>query len=161
MKNKKIKVIVIVLVVILLLVGIVEIVLFSRKKEPSKVPSRSNEYNISSQVEEAPGTVVFNSPTLAAEHCLDSICVQDVTFYYTDEGGRIEYTVVNKTQEVASGFLKLVFGNQSLRIVYQDVPVGGKIKSGTFYSGKKIESMDDYHLEHLSKEDNKKIIYSK
>ncbi len=161
MKKKNVKVIVIVLVVILLLVGIVEIVLFSRKKEAPKGPVRSNDYVISSQIEEAPGTVTYNTPTLSAEHCLDSICVQDVTFYYTDEGGRIEYTVVNKTDQVVGGFLKLVFGKQSLRIVYQDVPAGGSIKSGTFYSGKKIESMDDYHLEHLSKEDNKKIIYSK
>ena len=163
MKKKTVKILLIVIAVILLLVGIVEIIHFSRKEETPNNTNKfsENHYNIASEVEEAPGTKVYTSPTLDKEHCLDTICVENVSFYYTDEGGRMEYTVINKSDKAASGFLKLVFGNQSLKIVYQDVPAGGKTKSGTFYSQKKIQSMEDYHLEHLSDDEYKKIIYSK
>ena len=161
MKNNKVKIIFLIIAGILLLVGIIEIIHFTKKNETPHRPGTDNGYTVSSKVEELPGTKVYNSPTLNSEHCLDTICVENVSFYYTDEGGRMEYTVINKSDKVASGFLKLVFGKQSLKIVYQDVPAGGKVKSGTFYANKTIESMEDYHLEYLSDEDYKKIIYSK
>ena len=162
MKKKNNSILIIIAIVVVLLIGIGAIVLFSGKKDEKYPPSdNENHYNITSTVEEPEGTQTYTSDTLKAEHCLDSICVEEVSFYYTDEGGRVEYTVINKSEMPASGFLKLVFDSQSLYITYQDLPAGGKKKTATFYSDIQIKNMEDYHIERLTEEENKKIVYSK
>ena len=162
MKKNGVKII-IVIAAVFLLVGIVEMVIFSRKEKDNNPDTSKlqSHYDFSEKVEERPGTQKYSSETLSASHCLDGICVENATFYYTDAGGRLEYTLMNQTNETASGLLKMVFDKQSLIIAYQDLAPGAKVETSSYYTNKTIEKMEDYHLEHLSEEDNKKIVYTK
>lgn len=160
MKKNGVKIIIVV-AAIFLLIGIIEIVVFSRKEKEKDINSSElqSHYHFSEKVEELPGTETYTTPTLSASHCLEGICVENATFYYTESGGRLEYTIENQTNKVASGLLKLVFEKQSLIIVYQDLAPGAKVDTASYYTNKKIDKMDDYHLEHLSKKDNQNIVY--
>jgi len=161
MKKNTVKIIVVV-AAIFLIVGIVEIVIFSKKENNNteSIFHAEDHYNISPKVEELPGTKVYSNPNLTSSHCYKSICVEDATFYYREDGGRLEYTISNESQEIASGLLKLVFGKQSLIISYQDLAPGAKVSTVSYYSDKKIEKMEEYRIEELSSKDMEKVIYS-
>ena len=94
-KQRKVKWIIVVAAVLLLIVVVVA-ALFLGKKDADTNNATQNNYVIG-PVEEKEGTTIYTSEVLKAEHCLDSICVEDVTFYYTEEGGRIEYSIINKS----------------------------------------------------------------
>ena len=158
MKNKNIWLIV--LAVVLLCVGLFEILFFSRggKKKDSTPSSIDSLYILAPEEEDS--SMTYTSPTLSAVHCLNSICIENASFHYDDESGRIEYTIENQSSEKASGVMKMVFGSQSLMVVYQDLVPGSKVQTGSYYRGKKIESMEDYILEPLTAEEQSKIVYS-
>lgn len=162
MKKNGVKII-IVIAAVFLLIGIIEIVVFSRKEKentPDPLTVQSH-YQFSEEVEKLPGTKEYTSETLAASHCLDGICVENAKFIYTESGGRLEYTLINQTNVMATGLMKMVFDKQSLVIVYQDLAPKAKVETASYYTDKTIEKMEDYHLERLSADDKKKIVYTR
>ena len=164
MKNKKIYTIIIIVAIFFLLFGVCEIVLFSRNKDSGNgqngPTTNKNNYIISDKIEEEPNTQTYTNEVLASSHCLQSICVLNATFHYNDEIGRVDYSLENHSSEMATGFLKMVFGNQSLIISYQDLAPGNIIQTSSYYRGKKINNMEDYHLEELTDIEKSKIVYT-
>ena len=90
-------------------------------------------------------------------HCLDDICISELTFYYIGDSGRIEYTISNHSDKKVSGYFKLVFQNQSLIAVYRDLDVNKSIRTKSQYVDTKISNKDDYVLKKLTKEEISKL----
>ena len=150
-KNNKILIIVIA-IIILVIVGLI-VLLIPKKGEDEW----GNSYNFSDDVVELPDTVTYNNEKLTSRHCLNSICVEEVTFYYSNDTGRVEYTITNTSNKTKSGYLKMVFKNEFLIIAYKDLVPKRTIKSRTQYTGKEIKDKSDYKLKKLTKEEISKI----
>jgi len=142
-----------ILLVILIVVGVI-LFLNSRNVDTG----RGNEYKYEDEVIELPGTTSYKNDELSSKHCLNGICIDNANFYYNDEMGRVEYTITNTTKKRKSGYLKMIFKDKSLLIVYNDLEPGKTIKSVSQYQGIEIEDKSDYKLEKLTKEEISKII---
>lgn len=142
-----------VLLVILIVVGVI-LFLNSKKKDTG----RGNEYNFGDEVIELPGTTNYKNDKLSSKHCLNHICITDAVFYYNDKVGRVEYKITNTSKKNKSGYLKMIFNNQSLLVVYKDLSPNETIKSESQYMGIEIEDKSDYKLEKLTDEEISKII---
>lgn len=145
--------IVIVLIIILVIVGVV-LFLTSNPKDTGK----GNSYTFGDDVIDLPGSTTYKNDLLSSKHCLNNICISDATFYYNDEVGKVEYTITNTSKKKVSGYLKMVFNEQSLLIVYNDLKPNKTIKSESQYVGIEIKDKSDYKLEELTKEELSKII---
>ena len=145
--------IIIVLIVILVIVGVI-LFLNSMKKDTGK----GNEYDFDDEVIELPGTTSYKNDELSAKHCLNNICIDKATFYYNDNIGRVEYTITNTSKTKKSGYLKMVFKDKSLIVVYKDLEPNKTIKSQSQYQGVEIEDKSNYKLEKLTQEEINKII---
>lgn len=145
--------IIIILLIILLVVGVV--LFLNSKKIPDK---RGNYYNMSDEVIELPDTVTYENSSLSSKHCLKDICINDAVFYYNNEVGRVEYTITNTSNKVVSGYLKMVFKDQSLIVIYKNLGPKKTIKSSSQYMGIEIKDKSDYKLVKLNKKEIKKII---
>ena len=152
--NKRI-LIVIVIVILVIVLSILS-VLFEKKKPTGNI--EKNNYHISNKVEDEPGTKSYTSDKIKKSHCIDNICVEDVVFYYNESQGRIEYKVVNKSSNTVSGYMKIVYSNETFNVIYDDLKPGQSVETRTQFSGVKISDQEDYKLEKLSKEEIDKII---
>ena len=147
-----------IIIIAIILLVIIGLILFfnSGKEEP-----RENNYTFNLEYSEIPGTIVYNNEKLTSEHCLNEVCISDVTFYYRDDEGRVEYNITNTSSDykkVKSGYLKMVFDDKSLLIVYSDLRSGMTVKSQTQYMGMEIKNKEDYKLEKLTKKEISKIV---
>ena len=132
------------------------IVFLSRNDKTHEKP-----YILSDGVAEIPGTITYTNDDLKKGHCLDGICVLDVTFYYIDDEGRLECTILNQSSKEESGYLKLVFGEDRLTVVYRNLSPGKMVKTISKYHKLTIPDKDDYVLEKLTDEEISKIKVSK
>lgn len=155
MKNNK-RVLIVIIVIVLVIVLSILSVLFEKKKPINN--KANNNYQISNKVEDEPGTNKYTNDDIKKAHCIDKICVEDVTFYYNDNQGRIEYRVINKSSKKASGYMKIVYSNESFNVIYKDLEPGQYIETRSQFSGITISNQNDYKLEKLSKEEIDKII---
>lgn len=146
-------ILIIVLIVILITVGI--ILFLNRNPRRDNV---GNSYNYNNEIIELPNTISYKNEKLSEKHCLKNICISDVTFYYNEEIGRVEYTITNNSNKTVSGYLKMVFNDKSLVVVYKDLSPKQTINSFSQYSGIEINDKSDYKLEKLSKKEIKQII---
>lgn len=153
--NKAIK-IVIILTIIFLGIGLFEIILFSQKKEEKG--SNGNNYHFSNEVKEEEGIVIYTNPQLKAAHCLNSICIEDASFYYNKDGGRVEYTIHNQSNDVYEGYLKMIFQEQSLVVAIRKLAPGQSVKSSSYYLGIEIKDKDDFVLQELTEDEKSKIV---
>ena len=151
---KKHKILIIVVILIIILVVGVIIFLKNMKKDDG----RGNEYNFSDEVIELPGTVNYKNENLSSKHCLNDICISEATFYYNDKVGRVEYKITNTSKKKKSGYMKMVFKDKYLIIIYKDLNPGETIKSESQYMDMEIEDKNDYKKEELTKEEINKII---
>ena len=71
---------------------------------------------------------------------------------------RIEFSVTNLSGNTASGYLKLVFKNQSLIAIYENLRPNQTIKTSSFYVNTVIESKEDYTLEKLTEQEIKDLV---
>lgn len=150
---KKHKTLSIICLIVLLLIICVILVLVFKPKDP-KITGSYRE----GEVIELPGSKTYNNENLIAKHCLNGICISDATFYYNDEFGRIDYTITNTSKETKSGYLKMVFGDESLIIAYSDLKPNKSVKSSSQYWKVEINDMTDYKLEKLSDKEISQII---
>jgi hypothetical protein len=116
-----------------------------------------NQYKISSEKKEIPGTEIITSETLSSEHCNGDICVSDLVIHNNNGLGRAEYTVTNKGNMEASGYLKLNFGDKSITIFYQNVAPSKSTKNISQFNNLDFSGVTDYSLDELSKEEKDKI----
>ena len=151
--RKHLILLIIILIVILVVVGI--ILFLNRNPRRDNI---GNTYKFNNEVVELPNTVSYKNDNLISKHCLKDICIENATFYYNDEMGRVEYTITNNSNKTVSGYLKMVFNDQSLIIVYKDLVPKKTINSFSQYTGIEIKDKTDYKLEKLSKEEIKSII---
>jgi uncharacterized protein YxeA len=150
---KKYKIlIIIVLIIILIIVGV--ILFFTYGGHDS---GRGNNYIIDDEVIELPGTVTYKSETLSSKHCLNDICISDAIFYYNGEIGRVEYKITNTSNKKKSGYLHMVFKDQTLLVRYKDLEPNKTVESKSQYTGIEITDKSDYKLEELTKEEINKI----
>ena len=152
-KNKKILLISTIIILILILV-ILEVFLYKNDKDKNE---NLNNYRYGEALEELPGSKKYTNNKLKASHCLDNICIENLVFHYLDNSGRIDYIVRNKSNKKRRGYLKIVFKDQSLIIIY-DVEAKGIIQTSSRYEGFDIKNKKDYTLKKLSKEEEEKII---
>ena len=145
--------IVLILLIILIIVGVI-LFLNSIKRDSG----RGNDYNFEEEVIELPGTTNYKNEQLSSKHCLKGICITEANFYYNDTVGRVEYKITNTSKKKKSGYLKMVFKNKYLIVVYKDLEPNETIKSQSQYVGMKIEDKSDYKLEELSKTEIDNII---
>ncbi len=117
----------------------------------------ANEYNFSDKVEELPGTVVYSNPKLKSAHCLDGVCIDEATFYYIDDTGRVDYLITNNSNEKKSGYLKMKFSKGYLLIAYNNIGVGASVKTTSQYKGFDLSKESDYVLENLSEKELSEI----
>lgn len=147
--EEHIKVIIIIVAVSILLLGIL-ILVFSQHKSSSK---ESDSSIVNPPIKELPGTKRYTTEKLRSRHCLDSICVGDATFYYIDNQGRVDYVLTNISNDVKTGYLKMVFGEQSLVIAYDSLKPMQSVKTSSHYKNITFESKEDYVLEELNSDD--------
>lgn len=145
--------IIIVAIVLLLAVGIT---LFLTSGMRGRI--KGNHYDFGDSVIDLPGTITYKNDSLGAKHCLNDICIENATFYYNDEVGRVEYNITNTSKKKASGYLKMVFDNQSLIVIYKDLKPNKTVKSESQYMGIEIRDKNDYKLKELTKEEISKLI---
>lgn len=151
---KKHKILIIVIgIVLLLIIGIILFIISG-----SKILTRGNRYNFSDEIIELPNTVTYKNEELSKEHCLNKICISNAVFHYNDDIGRVEYSITNNSKKTTSGYMKMVFKEQSLIVVYKDLGPGETIKSESQYMGIKIEDTSDYKLVKLTKKEISKIV---
>lgn len=143
-------------IIIIILVVIIIFVFEFFKREQSDFIT-SNEYNFSDKVEELPGTVVYSNPKLESSHCLEGICIDDATFYYIDDTGRVDYLITNNSDEKKSGYLKMKFSKGYLLIAYRNLGVGASVKTTSQYKGFDLSKESDYVLENLSEKELSEI----
>ena len=144
----------IIIVTIILLILIALIIFFISPK----APKLGNSYDVNTEKVELPNTSTYKNDKLSSKHCLNNICINNVIFYYNDNMGRIEYTITNTSNKVQSGYLKMVFGDRELTIVYKDLEPKKTINSRYQYSGIEISDKSDYKLRKLTKEEMSKFI---
>ena len=140
----------------LLMICLVVLLLLLKPQKGTK--HVKNYYNFSDEVVETPNTVVIKNDSMSREHCSNNICIKDVEFYYDSVQGRFNYTVINKTNVVQSGYLKLVFGEKSFIVIYSDVLPGKEKLNTSYFNIDNLKLTDDYILEELSEEDKSRII---
>lgn len=156
--NKIVKYIIIA-IIIFLCIGVFEIIIFSRKKEDNT--SKGNSYQFSDKVKNEDDITVYTNPQLAGAHCLNSICIESASFYYNENGGRVEYTIHNQSNEVYEGYLKMVFQQQSLIVAIHKLAPGQTVNSSSYYLGVEIKDKEDYQLQELTEEEKSKIVKPK
>ena len=156
MKNNKTVKILVVILVFFLILGVVEIILFTRNKQKKNL---QNEYQFSTDTTKEDDIITYTNDNLKKSHCLDSICIENVVFYYyEDGGGRIEYTIQNTSDKEVSGMIKLVFGEESLIAYYAELGANSKIETSSYYQNKVIKNKDNYTLSKLSEEEESKVV---
>lgn len=157
MKNmdKKRKILIIIIAVILLI--LISIILFAINRPKNKGNIRNN-YNMSNEEKELNGTNEYTSDKLKSSHCVDKICVEDVSIYYNGSEGRVEYTIHNKSSKKATGNLMMVYGEDTILVAYDNLEAKTSISTSSFFRNKKINEKEDYVLRKLTKEEEKKII---
>lgn len=156
--TENMKIIIIILSILILLLIIIGLI-FAAKT--TKDRNDQTDYTFSNEVVELPGTKILKSDKLAEEHCLDNICVSDVIIYTVNNEGRMECNITNKSNDTKSGYLRLKFNKESLIISYQDLSPDSSSKATAQYTNKKIDNINDYSLEKLTKEEIKTLIKSK
>ena len=153
-KNKKILLIIIIVLIIILLVTGCLIFLYKNKKGKDKSDNTNfNRYDIVEKKAE-----VISNDKMMAEHCLDNICLDKLTINYNGDNGYAEYEIVNKTSSVASGYLKINFGDKNLIVRYSELEPGQRFKTTSQYIGEDFTKVTDYKLEKLTSEEESKII---
>lgn len=150
-KNRK-TLIVLIIIVVLILVGVILAVFF---KPESK--AKPNAYDFEGEVVELPNTVTYTNDKLNEKHCIEDICIGNVTFYYNDLEGRVEYTITNNSKTTRSGYLKMVFNDQELSVIYKDLRPKKTINSRSQYMGMEIKDKSNYSLRKMTKEEISKI----
>lgn len=145
--------IIIIAIVILLVIGLI---LYLNGK-PIK-NDLLNSYDYDDKVVELPNTSTYKNDKLSSKHCLNDICIDNATFYYNDNEGRVEYTITNNSNSIKSGYLKMIFKDQNLKIIYKNLEPKKTIKSRSSYMGIDIKDKSDYKLEELTKEEISKIV---
>ena len=151
-KNKKL-IIILVLAIVAFLLILTSIYLSGNSKKNIS----ENQYRISDKIVEFEGTNIIKNDQLIEGHCLDNICVKDVTIYDTDGEGRIEYTVVNNGSTEISDILKLNFGDSYTYIIFSALQPNQSVKSKTMYRKGNYNNVEDFTIEKLSKEEFEKI----
>ena len=151
-KNKRLILIlvIIILIIVLVVIGLV----LGRKKETELI----NNYKFNNSREELPNTKEYTNDKLKEAHCIDGICIENVTFYYDGDNGRVEYNIYNKNSKEDSGYLKMIFKDKELIVVYNNLDIGSIRNSKSSFSKMKISNKEDYTLKKLSKSEIKKII---
>ena len=150
---KKHKILIIIIsIIILIIVGVILFLTYGGHDS-----GRGNHYIIDDEVIELPGTVTYKNEALASEHCLNGICISDAVFYYNDEFGRVEYKITNNSNKKKSGYLRMIFKDQTLLVRYKDLEPNKTVESKSQYVGIEITDKSDYKLEELTKEEISKI----
>ena len=158
MKNSKTKYIVVIIALILLiLIGMIEIFIFSKPKNNSQGDSKNQYFVSSEKIEEDLKT--YTNDNLQKIHCVDSVCIENVTFHYDSNSGRIDYLIENQSDKTSSGYLKLIFENQSFIISYEKLEPNQKTEGSSYYEKIEIQNREDYVLEKLKEEEKDKIVY--
>ncbi len=97
-------------------------------------------------------TKITNSK-LAKEHCVNDICVKDLVIYYTDTVNNIEFDLINKGKEKATGYLKVVFGDKEMTVSY-DALESKRPSPYTIQLGKeKLATTEDFSVRELTSEE--------
>ena len=151
--NENMNLIIIVLSILILILIILSLVLISKSNSTT-----GSENIILDEVVELPGTKIISNEKLKQEHCLNDVCVSEVSIYKVGNDGRLECKVENKSEKIKTGYFKLVFESTSFIIAYRDLKPGIFEKSVAQFTNKKITDTSDYVLEELSKEEQKSII---
>lgn len=154
------KLIAVLLILILAIILIVLGIFVSKRDINSKEDNliEQNFYDISSDKGELPGNITITNDAMKAAHCLNDICIEDVVVYNADSIGRVDYTIINNSNNVASGYLKMNFSTGSVIIAYSSLSVGKKEESTSQYNGFDINNTFDYTLEELNEADLEKIV---
>ncbi len=155
---KHAKLLVSVLLVFLIVLGLVEIFHFSKIEKEQMKKRPVNNYIFSRENIEVPGTETYTNEVLQNPHCLDSICITGATFYYIGDSGRVDYTIENHSNQSATGYLKMNFGDNHLIIAYRSVPANGKVTNTSQYVNVTFSSKEDYSLEALTEEELNRLV---
>jgi len=147
---------ILIIIIVVLILVLLLVILFAVNNHKPK--TNGNNYVISSKEKELNGTEEHTSEKLKSSHCVDKVCVENVSIYYNGSEGRVEYTIYNKSSKEVSGNLMMVFGDDTILVAYSKLGAKGKIETSSFFTDKNISDKDDYVLRKLTKEEEKKII---
>jgi len=152
-KNLRVMIVTVVVFLSLLLFVIGSVLLFGGK---DKKKGGKAEYDIA-EVDIYKDFKVTTSEKLKKEHCLDKICINDLTIYQDDGKYDIVFKIKNTGSLKKSGYLKVVFGNRPLTVKYTNL----KGKSSTNYTiqlGKYgLGEVDDFEVRELTDKELSKI----
>lgn len=153
-KSNLLIIIVSILIIILIVLGLV---LITKHRNKSSNEDMSSEYIFKDTVVELAGTKIISNDKLKVEHCLNDICISNMKVYSTENEGRIECTITNKTNETKSGYFKVIFGKKVVLVGYNELMPDTSTKKVSEFVGFSLQDANDYKLEKLSKEEKKSI----
>ena len=136
-------VIIVILIIVFLITGM--ILLLSNKTRTAN-DSLNNKYTFEKNTGEIRGTVMYTTDTIKSEHCFEGICISELTFYYLDKNGRIDFEIINRNQQTVSGCLEADFGFIKLKIPYDNLEPNEVKKNSSYYENVKLKEVDDYQL---------------
>lgn len=158
-KKKTIILVIIVLALVILTVGI--ILAFSEEKtskgkNPLDDDEYKNNYTLVNGEKYADATVI-TSDALKKDHCLDDICIRDLTIYESDDYNNVEMTIANNGSDTATGSLALVFEERVLMVSYDSLKGGSTVSHRIQLDKKRISNVEDFVVRNLSKEEMSKM----
>lgn len=99
----------------------------------------------------------ITSKQLAKEHCLDDVCIKDLTIYYTEFSNNIELNIVNKGKDTKTGYLKIVFDDKAMTVAYKNLEKGKTSPYTIQLDKKRLTDTSDFTVRKLTKEELSKI----
>lgn len=99
-------------------------------------------------------TVVSNE-ALTKEHCLDEVCIKDLTIYQGTYYNNVVLKIVNKTTKTKTGQLALVFGDRVLFVSYKNLKEGDTTNYTVELGDKMISDSSDFTVRYLTDDEKK------
>lgn len=141
---------------ILLLVGLIVILSLKPEDKKEEIKIGKNNYRIETGKEYENATVITND-TLRKEHCVDEICIKDLTIYYFNDYNNIELEIINKGLDNASGYIRVTFGDLERTVAYKNLKKNEKTHYIIQLGDKKVPDTSDFKVRKLTSKEEKKI----
>lgn len=151
---KKLMIIIIVLSIIFFL--IIALIIFNDgdKKKNNNI-KKSNEIVFTDKDKYKDAEIITNE-NFKKNHCIDSICINNLIIYKSKDYYNIELKIKNKSKKIATGYLKVIFNDIEIPVVYNNL----KSNDETIYTiefDKEMKLGEDYKVKKLTKKEIENI----
>lgn len=156
-KNKNILLIVLgIMALVLLFIGLIFVFSNKDKDEKEVLKIGKNNYKIVNSNKYEGATVITND-RLKEEHCVDYVCIKDLTIYYLADYNNIELDIVNKGRNTATGYIKVIFKDLERTVAYKNLQKDSKTHYVIQLGSTKIDDTSDFEVRKLTAKEEKEL----